>query len=201
MWLQEGRISYVAGGGRGMAAHLFLCHYYPLGYGADRLSHSLVRFKMGLAPDVGAWTSAALSTLGGLAPGTLVVRALHHQELCSTGRRPLDALGEAIARRSGGRYDAGLLAKRRVTRTCREMLTKAERIAELKGVYYWWGGNPGRWGQRVLILDDIVTTGATASAILEVVHEALPEAKLMVFSLARASPDKTLNMALMKEGL
>lgn len=198
MWLQEGRISY---GMRRRAAHLFLCHYYPLGYGADEISYSLIRFKMGRPSEREVWTAAALEALRGLLPGTLVVRALSHLELSAGRGSPLDSLGGAISYRYGGRYAPELLGKNRYTRTCREMLTKTERIAELKGVYYWRGGDMGRWGQRVLILDDIVTTGATVSAILDVVHEALPDAKLLVFSLARASPDRSLNLAFMKEGL
>lgn len=207
MSLQQGRISYrVAGGRRRIAPHLFLCHYCPRDYGPDELSSSLLRFKAGLGPDSDAWTAYALEALRkrGFSPGVLVVRALHHQETFLTGREgsSLDVLAAGIARRFGGRYAPLLLGKRRVTRTCRELPTKAERIAELRGVYYWRGRTDlGRWGQKVLILDDIVTTGATTSAILAVVHEALPEASLLVYSLARASPDRLFNQALMRTGL
>jgi predicted amidophosphoribosyltransferase len=170
------------------------------------LSSSLLRFKSGLAPDCDTWTAYALEVLGSTGANfsrAVVLRALHHHETRLTGNEgtSMDVFGANLARHFGARYAPWLLAKRRETRAFLEIHTKPERQSELEDVYYWRGKKEANdWSGKVLLLDDIVTTGATVSAILDIVHAALPAAELFVFSLARASPDRTLNEALMRHG-
>jgi len=174
-------------GGR-TCPHIYLCYYFPVETGPDALSRSLIRFKYGISPDTGIWIECALAALKRLPRGTMILRALHHDERdpgieCTS----LDALGREIALVCDGIYCPTLLGKRQVTVPFRDLHSKRLRVDELKGVYYIRGTVAA---DRILLIDDIVTTGTTVAAILKVLNAAWPKAKFLVFSLAKASPKR-----------
>lgn len=73
-----------------------------------------------------------------------------------------------------------LKAGRHVTQT---RLGASERLANARGIY---SARPGALEgiRHLLLIDDIVTTGATLCACLEALHQAVPDVKLSVLALA-----------------
>ena len=63
-------------------------------------------------------------------------------------------------------------------------LTIARRVAELNGVYRIDTKNYDFNNQKLLIIDDVVTTGATVCSIIRTILKAFPLAKINVLSLA-----------------
>ncbi|MDP4148715.1 MAG: hypothetical protein Q8927_05895 [Bacteroidota bacterium] len=190
--------------------HYHLCQYLPRAAGRDELSRSLLNFKTSVPEDIRAWVDRALALLPSdlLSPGICVVRALHHQEtIAGVGAHsPLDQLGAALATYFNGLYLPQLLRKSRPARKINQLPT-AEREEELKDIYYICmdsrghsGGDQPGSGQlgsdpfgsepsgAFLVIDDILTTGATARSIIDALVGALPDCRITLFTLAKASP-------------
>ena len=185
--------------------HFYLCHYCPRMTGPDELSDSLILFKEGNPTHLKGWIDCALEMLGSipLYKNTLVLRALHNDERQLTGheKNGLDMLGRDIAWTFGGKYQPSLLAKSKTTRKFGLFQhTKREREAALQNVYSLTAPLPEGDHSRILLIDDIVTTGATASAIIRVIKASAPAANITVFSLARASRDHAFNTGIQLKG-
>ncbi|HVS95221.1 MAG TPA: hypothetical protein VHE54_02010 [Puia sp.] len=180
----------------GTFRHHYLCHYLSMATAADPLSRSLMKFKRGARPDVDAWIDCALTALAALAkdrpdPDTILVRALGHGETHVSGHRPvpLDLLGDSLASQSGCRYLPGLLSKSRGT-LANKGLSPRERVAQLLDVYSAapMHSPPGP-ATSFLVIDDILTTGATVRAITLALSRSAPGLPIRLFTLARASQD------------
>ena len=182
--------------------HYFLCNYLPMSAGRDRLSRSLLDFKQGLQPDLGAWTDCAVEVFQGIPyiRDTIIVRALQHDETAATDDPPasLDLLGRALASRFHCQYLPGLLCKSGATPPCKA-LTRRQRMAGLRNVYSFLplpdpapsSGTPPLSGPpaphpRFLLIDDILTTGTTARMILGAIHQVYPGSPFGVFTLAKS---------------
>jgi predicted amidophosphoribosyltransferase len=193
--------------------HYYLCNYLPLSAGKDTLSYSLLKFKRGLQPDLNAWISCSLEMLAPLIPpGRTILRALHHDETAVREENPtsLDKLGKTLALHLQGRYTPRLLRKFRVIPPIKQ-LSREERTAGLKDLYsaapsitpYSQSSNalshqspqPSNTHSpqpSFLIIDDILTTGATMKTIIGSLLKVYPGAGLDIFTLARADYDTRL---------
>ncbi|MFS2185580.1 ComF family protein [Mucilaginibacter sp. Mucisp84] len=114
----------------------------------------------------------------------LIVRALSSQELVigDMGRGSVDRLGQSLAAVFGWDYDPEVIYKKRHALPVKTMRI-LQRQAVLDGIYAF---NPEPFENltRVLIIDDIVTTGTTVRAIAAPILKAFPKAEIMVFALA-----------------
>jgi len=195
----------------GLIPHYYLCNYLPVSAGKDTHSHSLLKFKRGLKPDLDGWIDCSLEMLQGvLLPGMTIIRALHHHEKAALDRPgALDSLGRALAERFQCHYRPGLLRKSRLTREIKG-LSRDQREAELRDLYYYiqepiLPGEPTPSDRpatshaalptppHILIIDDILTTATTVKKIMEAVMGQLPEAKFSVFTLTKADYESRLN--------
>jgi predicted amidophosphoribosyltransferase len=186
MRLQETTIFFQ----RNRYRHYYLCQYLPLCSGIDTESRSLLKFKRGVQPDLESWIDRAL---GGfcetpvlLPADTIIIRALRHQETRIVTEPPssLDRLGRALSERLSFSYLPHLLYKTRLT-VVNQGLGRGQREAEMRDVYKVDGdGIPGV-PSSFLLLDDILTTGATVLSILGTVTGAFPGCKVTVFTLAK----------------
>lgn len=177
--------------------HYFLCTYIPKGAGSDRLSKSLLSFKDGQSPHRKAWTDCATGELKKVddLQGACILRALHHNEMQVRDhiRHSLDHLGVKIAHAVSGSYQADCLAKiKEVPKLT--TLSKAERMTALSQAYKF--SIPDRLPKRLLIIDDIYTSGATTLAILSAVLKAVPSCDISIFTLAATDYDPSLNDAI-----
>jgi hypothetical protein len=189
--------------------HYFLCNYLPVSAGQDTLSLSLLNFKRSRQPDLAAWIDCSLEMLPPslFLPGTIIVRALHHQETEITDRKPaaLDQLGLALASHFRSNYLPRLLSKSQPAREIK-WFSKGQREIELLGLYQVNHSlmppliNPTRpesdsssSATSFLIIDDILTTGTTIKMIIGALNQHFPSSKYSVFTLAKADYDDNLN--------
>jgi predicted amidophosphoribosyltransferase len=187
MALQQTFLSY----NNALYDHYYLCRYLPRSAGRDTLSHSLLKFKQGRHPDLEGWIDCATEMLTAmpLPPHTTLIRALHHNETTIPDTPiALDLLGQALASRFHHHYCPRLLQKARLTAPVKAF-AKPQREEELQDLYSIApsdtaapGGIPRHW----LIIDDILTSGATARAILQAILDRYPTAPVTIFTLTRA---------------
>lgn len=172
--------------------HYYLCHYLPRSAGRDTLSHSLLKFKRSRQPDLEGWIDCALEMLTAMPvpPGATLIRALHHNETTIPDTPvALDILGKRLATRFHHHYHPHLLRKSHPTRPVKTF-DKPRRKEELQGLYSidpaglatLPDGPPKHW----LIIDDILTSGATIHAIIQAIHQSFPGTSLTIFTLTRA---------------
>jgi predicted amidophosphoribosyltransferase len=163
--------------------HVAYYHAARVGY-QDVVSRSLHDFKDGAEPQTSRWITLAAPAVAAQLHSDVIVRALGSAEEIPSGGTPLDRLCAEIAIAGGGKYDPERLKKSRTVRPMMTIAGKALRQKELEGVYEFSaeGLTPDA---RVLIVDDLVTTGSTMAAIVTAVRAALPGGTIICFSLSR----------------
>ncbi|HEY4111328.1 hypothetical protein [Puia sp.] len=188
--------------------HYYLCPYLPIGSGIDPVSRSLLKFKRGAQPDLDNWLRQTLvafqETPPALPPPTVLIRALHHNETQPHPGQPgsLDLLAQTLATQLQLPYLPGLLLKTRQT-IANQNLTRPQREAELQNVYqinptalaslpatnFPADGNPTAVAipTSLLLIDDILTTGATILAILKTLNVAFKNPTITIFTLAKVA--------------
>ena len=185
----------------GFFRHHYLCHYRSIGAGADPLSRSLLKFKLGAQPDLDAWVDCARAALAEEPPmsGTILVRALGHRETSVlNGRpRPLDLLCQTLACDFGCRYLPTLLSKSRETPGNKGLSTR-ERATQLLDVYS--ADPPAPPCTPLLLIDDILTTGTTIHAITLALRRSCPGCPVRIFTLARAAGVSFLDQTIPLQG-
>ena len=191
--------------GNAFITHLYLCPYLAVAAGTDAVSLSLIRFKQRLQPDLDAWIDGATQLLGALSfsADTIILRALRHDE--TTARTDflsaLDLLGQRLAIRLNCRYLPALLTKSRTTLSNKH-LSRTDRRSQLQGVYHLTTDVPTTGAPNpsttepphfitpstpFLLIDDILTTGATMKAIILTLRTAYPSCPITAFTLTRAA--------------
>lgn len=193
MSLQQSKIFYHQGR---YAEHYYLCNYIPSRSGADKLSHSLIRFKEALAYDLQAWIDCAVSELEKLkmTSDTIVIRALGSEETKTdeNSNTALDKLCKAIGETYGCQWKPGLIGKPQHQRSLKS-LTWEERRKEIRHAYYLSQEYFDFDRKEILLIDDIITTGATVTAIIGLIKEYFSRARFTVFTLAKTAYIHTLN--------
>lgn len=181
--------------------HYYLCNYRPKMAGFDALSASLIRFKNGRKEDLEAWTDCAVGEIRKIPyeEGTILLRALHSDEINGreNGELSLDLLGGKLGAALHAGWRPTVLVKSRVTLPLK-ILGKKSRQSELENVYQC--GPLDDTIKRVLIIDDIVTTGTTACSIIQSMRRVVKNVSFIVFSLAKADYVGSLNRAIVLGG-
>ncbi len=170
--------------------HFYLCPYLPLTAGKDTLSHSLLKFKQRIQPDLDAWIdcSTQLLALQPFSADTIIIRALRHDETTARTELPsaLDFLGHSLATRLDCRYLPNFLNKSRTTLP-NKYLGRRQRRSQIQDVYQVATPIPGIAASTpFLLIDDILTTGATMRAIIRTLSHHYPNCPIKTFTLTRA---------------
>lgn len=128
----------------------------------EPLRSMVTRFKYGrdaaAGLPLGAVLAAAVET-SGLRPDVVVPMPLHRSRLRRRGFNQAAILAEAVARASGAALRCDVLLRTRPTEP-QAGLAKAARLRGPAGTFRIDRGE-GVWGRRVLVVDDVATTGAT----------------------------------------
>jgi ATP-dependent DNA helicase RecQ len=191
--------------------HYYLCRYLPLSAGKDIFSQSLLRFKRRIQPDLDAWIDCSLELLEEVpfSNETIILRALQHDETSARKDFPtaLDILGQRLSDHFDCRYLPSLLVKSRSTLPCKQ-LTSRQRLAELRDIYSIGplAAIPSRDTTPnaicpapasstpaadsppppFLLIDDILTTGATMHTLIHTLRQHFPTCPIRIFTLTLA---------------
>lgn len=120
----------------------------------------------------------------GLGEEIFIIRALKSTETRASdeGSNSLDILEQRISVAIGGIYIPQLLVKNKATRPLKSLWAK-NREAELDGVYSIKELGFNLNNRQMILLDDVVTTGAISRVIIRAVLNRFPTAKINTFSL------------------
>lgn len=156
----------------------------PLIYGwpLDQLLQSF-KFNGDLAAGqvMGELLAEFLAAAPGLKPEVLIPVPLHHARLRERGFNQALELARPASRRLQLRLDNRICVRRRHT-AVQSKLDAAERQRNLRDAFEVRGAITGA---QVAILDDVITTGATMTALSHALRDA-GAASITVWSLARA---------------
>ncbi len=162
-----------------------LAYYQAPRYGfQDGISKYLQEFRAGREPLTSRWIALAVSGICKTISFDIIVRALHSKETTVGGKSPLDSLCQAIAKESGATYAPERLHKTRDTKPVGSLGAKAARQQELVDIYQFNDSGLSE-SCKILIVDDLVTTGSTLEAIAGAIRKTLPKAEINCFVLGR----------------
>ena len=166
--------------------HVAYYHAARVGY-QDLVSRSIHDFKDGCEPQTARWLALAAPRVCKDLKFDTIVRPLGSGELKASPNTSLDRLCEAIAGGSGATYEPQHLEKEKAVRAMTSLGGRVARQKELDGVYRFDASGLAS-APRILLVDDIATTGATLEAVSRAIIMALPGAVVTCFVLARVEP-------------
>jgi hypothetical protein len=163
----------------------FSAYHHALRAGPkDTVSQYLRDFNEGVEPQTSRWISFAAPLICSAGPFDVIVRVLRSGELAADGTSALDRLCKTIALQSGAIYAPERLVKTRTTRTLQGLGGRTAHRKELAGAYAF-EGSAIKAGARILVVDDILTTGSTLEAIASAIKKSLPDAGVVGFVLGK----------------
>jgi predicted amidophosphoribosyltransferase len=112
-----------------------------------------------------------------------VTRALGSKELTPSAGNRIIPLAKSIAEVTGAQYIPKLLKKNKPVRPLKTIYRKAERALELEGVYEAQQGY-NLDNKKILIVDDITTSGTTLTAIAKAIKTTYKNVSVCSFCLA-----------------
>ncbi len=153
------------------------------------LAAAVARMKYGRRPDLARGLLRALGdsvTEPAPSPDLLVPVPLHPSRLRERGYNQAALLARGLARRWAVPLDLDALVRTRATRAQQE-LGAGERHANVRGAFRALPAAVR--GRRILLVDDVFTTGSTAAACSEALLAA-GAARVSVWALARAAREE-----------
>ncbi len=160
--------------------------YHPSRNGRqDPVSFAMDEFRKGHGRAIERWLTLVPHMLTGLPGHDIIIRALYSDETEVCDASPLDRLCDALAERSGASYSPMRLKKSHVTHPLQGLGGHAAHLRELDSVFQFDGAGLAT-GARVLIVDDVMMTGATLEAIAGAIRAALPGAHISAIVLGCA---------------
>jgi len=150
----------------------------------DTISQYLRDFNEGVEPQISRWISFAAPLICSAGPFDVIVRVLRSGELSADGTSALDRLCQEIALQSGATYAPERLVKTRKTRPLQGLGGRTAHRKELDGAFVF-EGSAIRAGARILVVDDILTTGSTLEVVASAIKKSLPDSEIVGFALGK----------------
>ena len=173
----------------GVNAAYFLGYYFPRNQGdQDDFSQLLLRFKDNNRTTVSQFSTVAVKEISKRIDADVIVRILSSSERTASTGTPLDHLGDYIAKQCSMVYRPQLLQKIRDIPALKYMHAN-ERAAAIRGAYEFSAGGLSGF-QRILIIDDVKTTGYTVSEVARAIRAVLPQCEVYLFVLAHTYWEK-----------
>ena len=173
-----------------------LAYYFPSSHGreSDTISSHILQFKDNQEPFVTKWIDLVISEVDSLPLVDFIVRVLGSDETSASGNTSLDKLGRAMAEATDAKYCPTWVEKTRQTQPLKFM-GKAARQNELDGIFTFSikgknEPNPrfNKGGKRfikIMILDDVTTTGSTIKELYRTIHKKYPKCPVHAFVLGK----------------
>lgn len=160
--------------------------YHPSRNGRQEpVSFAMDEFRKGRGRAVQRWLTLVPHMLSGLPEHDIIIRALYCDETEVCDASPLDRLCDTLAERSGASYSPTRLKKTRTTHALQGLGGHAAHLRELDNVFQFDGSGLAT-GARILIIDDVMMTGATLEAIGTAIRSSLPGAHISAIVLGCA---------------
>lgn len=136
-----------------------------------------------VAREMGRWYGAELAASGLYADIDLIIPVpLHLRKLIRRGYNQSEYIAEGISQAMGIAVDRGSV-RRTIHNRSQAQRRKSERWENVEGIFAV--KNPAALRERhLLIVDDVLTTGATISSLCETIARAVPDCRLSVAVLA-----------------
>lgn len=170
----------------GFQAFWHLCYFFPANH-TEYFSGLLLEFKEGDHEASQFWLEwVEYDFVNAIYDGIqfgLILRMLGHDELKAITQKPLDLIGQKIAKVKGGMYRADAIGKIRRNKKLSNIKSKKERQEELKDNYYLIDKSLQGFDQNVLIIDDIKTSGTSMLAVRKLLNDSGFTGKIYGFSL------------------
>ena len=164
--------------------------YLHLGYYVSTIKKEVWDFKDGNQDALNRWVGKTKSLITEFPKIDVVVRALGHKELSATDQDdsvPLSILSKSLASFLNAKYEPGLIRKNKELDKSTG-LNARQRQAQVEGVYSVDSidaRNQIKEEAIFLIVDDVLTTGATTLDIKRAILAAFPSATVFIFSLVK----------------
>ena len=164
--------------------------YLHLGYYLSTIKKEVWDFKDGNQEAITRWIGKTKSVIAEFPKIDVVVRALGHKELSATEQDdsvPLSILSKSLASFLDAKYQPSLIRKNKELEKSTG-LNARQRQAQVEGAYYVNSSdsrNQINEESAFLIVDDVLTTGATTLDIKRAILDAFPSATVFVYSLVK----------------
>lgn len=161
---------------------------FYFGYYLDGIKQEVWAFKNRDRNAIERWINKALEVSDTLPHIDVVVRALGHAELEASAKgTSLDLFGARLAASIGAKYSPECLSKSRPLAKS-TLCSAKERAQQVDGVYRAMPGlvaSHDKSGPTFLIVDDVLTSGATTGDIMRALSHAYPRAKVFILTLVK----------------
>ncbi len=158
--------------------------FYRKGSGYDQLIHRFkYQGKAALSTAMGRWFGEELRHSGLYSEVDLILPVpLHPLRLVKRGYNQSEALARGIGRALKKKVRTGCLVRRthHVSQTHRNSADRWENVAGIFGIR-----RPERLaGKHILLVDDVMTTGATLESCADTLRRAVPDCRISAVTLA-----------------
>lgn len=158
--------------------------FFRTGSGWQRLIHDFkYRRRWRLAESMGEWLGSELLSSDLYGDVDLILPIpLHPLRRIWRGYNQSEYIAKGVARKMGVKLDCHSVVRRRYNRT-QVGSQRSQRWDNVKGIFSV--RHPERLsGKHILLVDDVITTGATIVSCGESILQAVPDCKISVASLA-----------------